>query len=133
MKAYLEIEIFGDNIRQEMKLYASITNMIVSGLGDSTFGKMPSSGWVAEIIGFDAKFKYTRQFLKSKKDYSRANSVGSRGIFQEYILESDKIYEVKKQISQKNNLRYFCKVDNEGNIITIQENEVIEWLKNLSA
>lgn len=127
MKAFLEIELVGDNIRQEMKLWTGVTNMIIPGLGDATFGKYPPSGWVAEIIGFDKKFKYQRQFLRFKKDYSRANSKGSRYVYAEYILESGKIYDVKD-----NKRRYFCTVNENGDIITLIEPEVIEWLNKVS-
>jgi hypothetical protein len=129
MKAILRIELIGDNIRQELKLWTNIGNMAIPGLGTMTFGSYPRSGWVAEITGFDPKYKYARSFLKFKKDYSRANSKGSRGIFAEYILEEGKIYDVKQQVSWKRIERYFCKVDN-WQIIRIDETEVKEWLKS---
>jgi|GEM_PF-1008693 len=127
MKAFLEIELKGDDMRQMMKLWTGVTNMIFPGLGDLTFGGYPSSGWVAEITGFDKKFKYQRNFLRYKKDYSRANSKGSRYVYAEYILESGKLYDVKD-----NKERYFCTVNDEGDIITLTEQEVVEWLNNIS-
>ena len=132
MKAYLEIELFGENTRQMFKLWENIINMGAPGLGTITFGGMPPSGGVAEITGFDPKYKYARNFLKRKLDYSRANSKGSRGVFAEYILESGKIYEVKQQISWKKVDRYFCTVTNDGDIERLDEKEVIEWLKSRS-
>lgn len=126
MKAILEIELIGDNIRQEMKLWTNIGNMAMPGLGDMTFGSYPPSGWIAEITGFDSKYKYARSFLKFKKDYSRANSKGSRGVYAEYILDEGKIYDVKDRKQ-----RYFCKVDN-WQIVRIDELEVKEWLKSRS-
>lgn len=132
MKAYLEIELFGENARQMFKLWETIINTGAPGLGTITFGGMPSSGWVAEITGFDPKYKYARNFLKRKLDYSRANSKGSRGVYAEYILESGKIYEVKEQTSWKKVYRYFCTVNNDGEIVILNESEVIEWLKSRS-
>ena len=125
MKAYLEIELFGDNVRQILKLWRNITNSAIPDLGNLTFGNMSSSEWVAEIVGFNQKYKYTRRFLKCKKDYSRANSKGSRGVFAEYILESGKIYDVKTRKS-----RYFCTVNENGDIKELTEREVGEWLKD---
>jgi len=127
VKTFFEIELVGDNTRQLCNLYRNVTNDIVSGLGDSVFGSFPPSGWVAEITGFDPKYKYARSFLKFKKDYSRANSKGSRGVFAEYILQSGRIYDIKD-----NRGRYFCKVNETGDIIKISESEVTEWLKNHS-
>ena len=131
MKAYLEIELFGEDTRQLTKLYANITNEIIQGLGEATFGSMPASGWVAEITGFDPKYKYCRKFLKYKKEYSRSNSKGSRGIMAEYILESEHIYQVKSQTSWKNVRKYFCIVNENGDIIEISEEEVSNRFKKL--
>lgn len=132
MKAFLELELFGEDIRQLNKLCTNIANEALPGLGDMVFGGMPSSGWVAEIIGFDKKYKYQRYFLKAKKDYSRGNSRGSRGIYAEYILESGRIYQVKEQTSWKNSEKYFCIVTEDGEIIKIDESEVIKCLKSHS-
>lgn len=132
MKAYLEIELFGEDARQMMRLWEAIGNMAFPGLGTATFGGMPPSGWVAEITGFDQKYKYARKFLKRKLDYSRANSKGSRGVYAEYILESGKIYDVKQQISWKRVHRYFCTVNQDGDIVILTESEVVEWLKSRS-
>ncbi len=132
MKTCLEIELFGEDARQLFRLWEAIGNMASSGLGTATFGGMPPSGWAAEITGFDPKYKYARSFLKRKLDYSRANSKGSRGVYAEYILESGKVYEVKEQISWKKLQRYFCTVNQEGDIIVLTESEAIEWLKNRS-
>jgi hypothetical protein len=125
MKAYLEIELIGDNVVQVGRLYKNITDSIIPGLGSMTFD-IPPSGWVAEITGYDSVYKYKRSFLRYKKDYSRANSKGSRGVYAEYTLESGKIYDVKN-----NKQRYFCRVDEDGDIIHIEESEVREWLKNI--
>jgi hypothetical protein len=125
MKAFLEIELIGDNIVQEFKFYRNLTDDLLPGLGALTFGSYPPSGWVAEITGFDKKYKYNRQFLRFKKDYSRSNSKGSRGVYAEYILESGKIYDVKSRKS-----RYFCTVNDNGDIIKLSESEVIECLKD---
>lgn len=100
--------------------------------GKKFTGSIPSSSWVAEIVGFHSKYKYDRIFLQGKRDYSRANSAGSRGIFAWYILESGKYYEIKQQTSWKKSCRYFAKVDDTGEIIEVKEEEVRGWLRNLS-
>jgi hypothetical protein len=130
MKNILELELFGDNIRQQWSIYRGISEMIAPGMFDKTIGKMPSNTWVAEITGFDEKYKFARAFLHGKKDYSRANSNGSRGVYLEYVLESGKVYEVKSQETWSRVRRYFCRIDEQGRIISMTEEEVIEWLKS---
>lgn len=124
MKIFIELELRGDDVRQLGKMYASIGDDIVPGLGTSIFS-IPPSAWVAEITGTDPKLKFKREFLRFKKDYSRSNSVGSRGVYANYILESDHIYDVKDHKD-----RYYCTVTDNGNIVRLSEDEVREWLKN---
>jgi len=125
LKAYLELELRGDDMAQWTKLWKSIANDMTPGFGNIIFGNMPKSAWVAEIAGTHQKYKYDRRFLRYNKDYSRSNSKGSRGVFAMYILESGHLYDVK---DHKN--RYFCTVDNDGNIIKIPQSEVDQWLKD---
>lgn len=132
MKAFIRGEVFGDNARQQMQLCAKIVNMGLPGYG-SWFFHCPSNTWAAEIIGFDKKFKYCREFLKGKRDYTYGNSNGSRGIYWEWILESGRIYEIKRQISWSSTERFFCVVDNNGDIVKLDEKDVIECLKRRSA
>ncbi len=90
----------------------------------------PVRAWVAQIVGIDPHYGYKRVFLRGKYDYTRANSVGSRGIFVFYMLESGHIYEVSDPISWKRINRYFCTVSQVGDIIQISKEEVNAWLKN---
>ena len=130
MKAILSLELFGEDTREYLKLYTGIMNMMIPGLGKSVIGGNPPSSWVAEITGFDKKYKYSRQFIKRKIDYANSNSKGSRGLIAEFLLESGKIYDVKSQVSWNRSERYFCTVDNEGEIHKILEEEVNECLRS---
>jgi len=127
MWTQIKIEAYYDNVDQAMNSFRKMTNAISPGLGDQTFGKPDHPYWVAQIIDFDPHFKYKREFIRGKKDYSEANSKGSRGVFVFYLLESGNIYEVKTYKS-----RYFCKVNQEGEIIKMTKEEVDKWLKELS-
>jgi hypothetical protein len=127
VKAVLEIELIGDNSVQEIRQWNKLTNSLIPGLGDATFGSVPPAGWVAEITGFDPKYRYARSFLKFKKDYSRANSKGSRGVYAEYILDEGKIYDVKQSVTWKRSKRYFCTVK-DWQIVEMTEQEVIDIL-----
>jgi hypothetical protein len=128
MKNIIEIELIGDNVDHILKMFRDMTNELSQGYGDATFGGTPKSGWIAEITGFDPKYHYSRLFLRYHKDYSRANKKGSRGVFAEYTLESGRIYDVKD-----GDRRYFCNVNDDGDIVRMEESEVIAWLKSRSA
>lgn len=91
-------------------------------------GKISSSCWVAEITGFDPDYNYRRTFPKPKIDRSRANSVGTRGVYKIYTLEEGHIYEVKEQISWQRSQRYFCTVAN-GQITALTKKQMIQIIK----
>lgn len=126
MKAILEIELFNEDLRKQMDLACKIVDS-VSGerrLGTQMVGRLPPSGWVAEITGPSEKYRFERKFLRAKKDYSRANGKGSRGVYAEYILESGRYYDVQRQITWGRSARYFCTVTEDGDIRTVDESEV---------
>ena len=125
MKANLTLELFGEDQRQQAKITRSIFNMFGEAeLFDKTIGVPPRSSWVAEITGPDEKYRLARSFLKPKLDYTYSNGKGSRGIFAEYILSSGAVYEVKSQVSWQRSERYYCYVDDEGDIIHITDDDV---------
>lgn len=128
MKATLGIEnihIFSD----EMKLYGFICDCVLPGSKKYVVPKFKNRCWVAHIVGSDEKYKFKREFLKPKTDYTKSNSKGSRGVYLWYLLESGNIYDVSETTSWKNVDRYFCKVSEDGDIIKITEEEVKEWIK----
>lgn len=125
MKIYIELELRADDVREMSKMYKYIGNEVAPGLGTALFS-IPPSSWVAEITGTDTKYKFKRQFLPFKKDYSRANSVGSRGVYANYILESGHVYDIKD-----NKERYYCQVLNDGQIVRMTESGVLDWLSNI--
>lgn len=130
MKGRLAFEVFGENIRSQIY---GLEGLFKSASADKLFkdaiGKPPHPYWVAEIIDTHPIYKYERKFLPKKLDYTHANSVGSRGIIAEYILESEKVYEVKQQITWKQSRRYFCAVSDDGDVIEIPETYVQEFFE----
>ena len=86
--------------------------------------------WVAEITGICEKYGLSRSFLSPRRDASKSNSVGSRGIYANYILEYGKLYEVSSPASWKKTDRYFCTGDDPKKHLT--KEEAIEWLKTHS-
>jgi len=65
--------------------------------------------WVALIQGRDPKYGFAREFLTGVRDYSRANSVGSRGIVTVWTL-GDGLYEISLPQSWSRTERFFARV-----------------------
>jgi hypothetical protein len=127
MKAQLKIEAIGDNINQISAFFTRMTDDMVPGLGTMTFGGKPFRYWCARIVGFDPVYKYCREFIRPKKDYSQANSKGSRGVWLYFLLESGFVYEAK---SSKR--RFFCEVNTDGNVVDVSKEYVDEWISEHS-
>ena len=128
MLASLKLEAIGDDLRQTLRLWRNIADLAAPGLGDVVIGSTPSRAWVAWITGPDARYRWKREFLRGRKDYTDANGVGSRGVYVWYTLESGKVYEVQAPVTWKRDERYFCRVTDDGEIVGIEESEVPEWL-----
>lgn len=129
----LELEAINDNAVQISKLMgarldAAICSGHIKANHHGHFDLLPRQ-WVAEITGTDPKFGFKRAFLRGKKGYSRANSVGSRGIYFVYLLEEGRIYEVNSPVSWKRDVRYFCRyMDGRKNVLS--KEEVLQCLKS---
>lgn len=86
----------------------------------------PHEYFAAEITDYCGGC-FQKVFLKPFKDYSTANSVGSRGIFASYFLEENKLYEVQCSLNWKKQDHYFCIIET-GNIKRLSIQEAVLWL-----
>lgn len=126
MKAVLKIEAIGYDTDRQIDLTAGL--YYACGL-KGLYGEKPKKRyWCAEITGFDRKYKFSRNFIREKKDFSKSNSKGSRGVYFCYNLTPGKIYQVCSPKSWKNIEKYFCCVNSSGKIEILSEGEVIKWL-----
>ena len=126
MKHSIALEWIGERHDREAKLWRSVAEMAIPGSGE--LFRVPSRRpWIAEITGFDIKYKFKRVFVDSKKDYSNSNSKGTRGINLVFIVEEGKIYQVFENLSwNRTNKYYFMYVDGYKKILS--EEEVSECL-----
>ncbi len=125
MKNVLNLELFGEDVRSEFKIYRDIFGLYdAERVFDTFIGTPPRSSWVAEIMGPDEKYQFNRRFLHAKLDYRKSNSKGSRGVFAEFVLESGHYYDVRSQISWGRSERYFCTVLDTGEIVRVPEEEI---------
>lgn len=124
MRAVLKIELIADDFfwHQKRNLYSFDQWLRYA----KRFGHDKSNSWVARITGLDPKYGFKREFLQPTRDYSQANSTGSRGIYAYYALPPG-IYEVNHRETWKRVRRYFCKVEN-LEIVEISKEDVIRCL-----
>jgi hypothetical protein len=88
--------------------------------------------WACEITGRNIRGSLIRRFISPKWDYRGCNSNGSRGIFLWFIAESGKLYEVKHRTSWRGSDRYYCTVNDSGDLIRLEREVAEEWIKGLS-
>lgn len=70
-----------------------------------------------------------RDFLDGKKDYSQANSVGSRGVYLFYVLRPGIVYEVHALTSWSGSEQYFCRVEG-SELVRMTLNEAAAWMED---
>ncbi len=119
MVYHLSIESIGENI--------SGLNGNQAAMAELFFGKRPSRAWVAKVKNMHGNY-VEREFMQGQKDYSKANSVGTRGIYKHYFLE-DGLYEVSSPQSWKSTDRYFIYVEN-GEMWRVTREEAQLWVND---
>ncbi len=82
-----------------------------------------SKPWVARITGLDQRFGFERDFLGGVRDYTKANSVRTRGIETSFSLE-DGLYEIHLPKSWKKATREFIEIK-DGQKLAIKKEEVL--------
>ena len=130
MRAVLKLELIADNlyqyqriIRQNPKLKREMS--LRQEMDLMRFSHKSLKPWVARITGI-TNLGFVREFVSCTKDYSDANSIGSRGVYAYYILR-DGVYEVNERLNWKRARRYFIRVQREA-FSEISREEVLRWL-----
>lgn len=126
MRAVLRLELIGDDYFYAKRHNTWSFDKILRYMRRLGSDKSPS--WTARITGIDDKSQPVREYLQGQRDYSEANSTGSRGIFVYYALPPG-IYEVSDRYHWRKVRHYFCRVEG-TEIIEISKDEVIECLKS---
>ncbi|WP_149563166.1 hypothetical protein [Streptomyces cacaoi] len=86
--------------------------------------------WLAEITGRHPDYEYRREFLLSKRDYTNANSRGTRGVQFHWDLLPNRVYEAAWSVSHRETRREFLKTTPDGDVETISREEVEAWLNH---
>jgi len=102
-----------------------LTTIKLESIGNIRQGNKPS--WVKRLIGFN-RDGIDFELLKGYTDYSNSNSVGSRGIYRNYFLIDEGLYQVSSPQSWKSIDQYFCKVKN-GEVVRLTFEEAMLCLE----
>lgn len=91
--------------------------------------------WLAELVGLHPKYRFERRFLKARVDYAQASSTGNRGVWFWWTLEGGKVYQTRYRTSWSSGYvtRLLTVDETTGDVVDIDEEEVIRWLSNRSA
>lgn len=65
--------------------------------------------------------------IHGHRDYSGANSKGTRGVMVVYTLEEGVIYWIKEPTSWRSASRYFAIVDSSGAVLKMTKEEALSW------
>ena len=81
MRAALKLECINDNLIALNRAFEG-----------TLMDMKPRRPWCAKLTEYDPSAdRFTREFVDSQKDYSKANSKGSRGVSRYYWLEKGEI------------------------------------------
>lgn len=128
MKHTIGLEHIGQAHDQQNKMWSRVVEEAIPGCG--ALLKTPSTRpWIAEIVGLDVKYKFKREFIQGKTDYSKSNSKGTRGVVIWFIVEDDKIYQIYHHLSWKRSEKYYCKIV-DGKQVRMSEEDVSEQVIN---
>lgn len=133
MRYVVKLEAIGDNhvsyLRHFLKAKPSLFGR--RELDAIRFGTKKHVPWIAKIIGVRPDGFLRREFVDGQRDYSQANSVGSRGIYLYYALRPG-LYEINSPETWKRVRRYFVRVVDEKTLEEISREELIECFKSVT-
>lgn len=115
MRAALKLECINDNLIALNRAFEG-----------TLMDMKPRRPWCAKLTEYDPSAdRFTREFVDSQKDYSKANSKGSRGVSRYYWLEKGAVYEIHELTSWKRSRRWFAGVSDEGEVVEIKREDAI--------
>lgn len=134
MKAHLSLEYIGATIWDEVRQFDRLAGRIIpayqaglGGLDRDDYMSLPGPRVLAYKIEPDGLIVSR---VRGQRDYSRANSKGTRGVTMNYILEEGVLYQVKSPTSWRSSERYFATVTPGGEIARKTKEEALEWARS---
>lgn len=86
--------------------------------------------WLAEVTGRCPDFGYRREFVPADRDYAKANSKGTRGVWFWWTLRVNRVYEAGYPLSHSKDARVFLRATPDGDVVEISKEEVESWLNS---
>lgn len=126
MKANLKLECIGLNLRQQLR-YFNFRAAIAGFPQERPPRFLP---WVAEMRVNEQGEVYPH-YIYGRRDYRLANSKGSRGVYENFILSENTLYRVGERTSWKLSREYWAAVTPNGDIYELSDEEADEWLNNM--
>jgi hypothetical protein len=124
MKASLSLEFIGASTHDYLK--GAERTLEILGMKLDPEDRVRGGPWVAEVQRrSDGGIKL--DFLWGKRDYAKANSKGTRGVYVHYVLEQDRLYWVQSPQSWKSTIRYYAAVTPSGEVRRLTDEEAQEW------
>lgn len=108
MLSVIVLESIGDNVPTRVRNKVNAQKMYLWDRKNRERAYLaPERPWVARIVGPHPRFGFERVFIAPKRDHTKSNNNGSRGVFCHYELFDDGVYEVNEPLSWKRVDRYF--------------------------
>ena len=127
--ALLSLELIGDDADARLREAEQAVTLAAGRAAGRLFAPDAENGvWVKQLLGIGDAGKFHKRFVRGQKDYSRANSVGSRGVLLHFFLPPG-VYQVQEKIAWRNVRPYFVE-SAAGLIKEISRMEAVTWLKN---
>lgn len=125
----VSLEVIGDDTLALLRQTQATVGRVSGLAAASLFAPgRDASPWVARLRGIRSSGKFRREFLRGKKDYSGANSIGSRGVFLNFALPPG-VYQVHQKIAWSNSRTYFA-LSQDGTVCEITQEEAAAWLES---
>lgn len=99
-------------------------------IGDGSPRAKPYGVWEILGLGINGEL-FRKSAVHQNKDYAKANSVGTRGVYAYYLLQSEHIYEIVQPTSWNNTEHYYLYIDVDE-YVRLDIEGVLKWLKNRS-
>ena len=124
MKATLGLEFIGANTYDYVR--GAERMMELAGVKLHPEDRVRGGPWVAELYRDDTG-QVRPRFLAGRRDYSKANSKGSRGVMVWFVLEQNKLYWIQEPRSWHNTVRYHAAITAQGDVRKLSKEEAEEW------
>ena len=132
MKGSISLEFIGASTADMLRQFEKLESRFGFG-GDDDTPRHPfdRSGPCVLRVHRSESGKVCGEQVWGKRDYSKANSKGTRGVYVHYVLEENELYWIKAPQSWRSTSIYFAAVTPVGDIKRLTDEEAEEWLSAL--